>query len=154
MKRFSVEAIFKAIDRVTQPVRKMESAVGRFTDSTRRGLKSFDGKLTRINQGFKKLATSALVAGAVIGSLGADTIKTGAQFEQSIVNAAAKYGDLAKKGSETYLALEDAARLAGRTTEFTASQSADAINELAKAGFNAQQTISALPKVIDLATAP
>jgi TP901 family phage tail tape measure protein len=83
----------------------------------------------------------------------ADVIQTGAEFEQTLVSAAAKFPEGIKKGSEAFKQLEDTARKTGATTEFTASQAASGLNFLAMAGFNAEQSITALPAIVDLATA-
>ena len=49
--------------------------------------------------------------------------------------------------------MERAARDAGATTMFSASQAAEALNYLALAGYDADKAIDALPKVLNLASA-
>lgn len=151
--RFSVESVFKAVDRVTAPVRKMQSRIGRFTRSIQRGFRNANRAVNKFGQGLKRVAvvgTAALLAlGAGIGSI----IRTGAEFEQTLVNAAAKFPEGIRKGSEAFKELEAVARKTGATTEFTASQAAEGLNFLALAGFNAEQSMAALPGVVDLATA-
>jgi TP901 family phage tail tape measure protein len=49
--------------------------------------------------------------------------------------------------------IRDRAREAGATTEFTAAQSAEALNFLAKAGFSAAEAMGSLDSMINLATA-
>jgi TP901 family phage tail tape measure protein len=101
----------------------------------------------------KKGAIAVTAALALSTGAMANVISTGAEFEQTLVAAAAKYPGEIRKGTEAFKQLEDAARKTGATTEFTASQSAQALNFLAMAGFNAENSISALPAVVDLATA-
>ena len=151
-KRFSVEAVFKAIDKITAPVKRMQNQIGRMARNTERGLRRLDRSLDRVSSGFKKVGVAAVAAMAVTGVAMGDVIKTGAEFEQTLVNAATKFSGEVRKGTEEFQRLEDAARQAGRTTEFTASASAAALNELAKAGLDVEQSIGALPGVIDLAT--
>jgi TP901 family phage tail tape measure protein len=151
-KRFTIEAVFKAIDRITVPVTRMQNRIGKFTRSFAGGLKSVDRAVSGFTQGLRRMAIIATIAFAATGAAMADVIRTGAKFEQSLVNASARFGDI-KKGSEAFKALEDAAREVGRTTEFTASQAAQGLNILATAGFNAEAAMAALPSVIDLATA-
>jgi TP901 family phage tail tape measure protein len=154
--RFSVESVFKAVDRVSAPVSRMQNRIQKFTRTTRNGV-------DRASRSFKNLGRdikgAALVGAASLASLIAvmmPVVNTTAQFEQSIVNAAAKFPGLVKNGKvaeDQLIKLENVARKVGGTTEFTASQSAEALNFLAMAGFSAEQAIAALPKVVDLATA-
>ena len=56
-------------------------------------------------------------------------------------------------GAEDYQKLENAARECGETTKYTASESADALNYLALAGYDVNKAVETLPKVLNLATA-
>lgn len=151
--RFSVEAVFKAVDRVTAPVSRMQNRVKKFTRSMNRGLTRLNRNVDKFSGGIKRAGLAVAASLFIAGSAMADVIGTGAEFEQTLVNAAAKFPGEIRKGTEAFQQLEDAARRTGKTTEFTASQSANALNFLAMAGFNAEQSIAALPGVVDLATA-
>jgi TP901 family phage tail tape measure protein len=151
--RFSVETIFKAVDKLTAPVSRMQNSIGKFTRSASDGLGRLNRRFSKVSDGIKKVGRNMLIGAAVIGGAMTSVVATGAQFEQSIVNASAKFPEGVKRGTDAFKALEDAARKTGSTTEFTASQSAEAINFLAMAGFNAENAIAALPGVVDLATA-
>ena len=151
--RFSVEAVFKAVDRVTAPVSRMQNRVGKFTRSMNRGLTRLNRNVDKFSSGMKRAGVVVAASMFIAGGALADVIKTGAEFEQTLVNAAAKFPGEIRKGTEAFKQLEDAARKTGVTTEFTASQSANALNFLAMAGFNAEQSVAALPGVVDLATA-
>lgn len=151
--RFSVDAVFRAVDRVTAPVSRMQNRVGKFTRSMNRGVTRLNRNVDKFAAGMKRgalvvVASVGLMSGAMAGVIG-----TGAEFEQSIVSAAAKFPGEIRKGTEAFEQLEAAARKTGSTTEFTASQSAEALNFLAMAGFNAEASIAALPGVVNLATA-
>lgn len=151
--RFTVEAVFKAVNRITAPVSKMQNDVGKFTRTASRNFRRLNRRLDNFRSGMKSWALAVVASFALVSGTMADTIFTGAKFEQSIVSAVAKFPGEIKRGSEAFKALESAARKTGKTTEFTANQSAQALNFLAMAGFNAEQAISALPGVVDLATA-
>jgi TP901 family phage tail tape measure protein len=151
--RFSVETIFKAVDKLTAPVSRMQNSIGKFTRSASDGLGRLNRRFSKVSDGIKKVGRNMLIGAAVIGGAMTSVVATGAQFEQSIVNASAKFPEGVKRGTDAFKALEDAARKTGSITEFTASQSAEAINFLAMAGFNAENAIAALPGVVDLATA-
>jgi len=151
--RFSVEAVFKAVDRVTAPVSRMQNRVGKFTRSMNRGLGKLNRSVDKFSGGIKRAGLAVAASMFIVGGAMANVIGTGAEFEQTLVNAAAKFPGEIRKGTEAFKLLEDAARQTGKTTEFTASQAANGLNFLAMAGFNAEQSIAALPGVVDLATA-
>lgn len=152
-KRFSVEAIFKAVDRVTAPVTRMQNAVGKMTRSVEAGVRRMNVRTAAIGEGIKSGALHAAAGLGAISVAMSEVIRTGAEFEQTLTNAAAKFDGDVRKGTSAFEALEDAARKTGATTEFSATQSAEALNSLAMAGFSVESAIAALPSVVDLATA-
>lgn len=151
-KRFTVEAVFKAIDKFTAPVSRMQNSISKFTRKTERGLRSIDRRLGTITRGLKTVGVVGAASLALMSVAMADVIKTGAQFEQTLVNAGTRFQGGIKKGTEAFKKMEDAARQAGRTTEFTATEAASALNSMARAGFKVDDAINALPQIIDLAT--
>lgn len=151
--RFSVEAVFRAVDRVTAPVSRMQNRVGRLTRSMGRGFDKLNRSVGKFASGVKRGAVAVTAALAISGAAMASVIGTGAEFEQTLVNAAAKFPGEIRRGTEAFEQLESAAKKTGSTTEFTASQAASALNFLAMAGFNAESSVAALPGVVDLATA-
>lgn len=70
-----------------------------------------------------------------------------ATFEQSMVRTAA----VAQATEAELAAMERTARELGATTQFTAQQAAEGMQFLAMAGFDATQTIEAMPGVLQLA---
>ena len=151
--RFSVEAVFKAIDKVTAPVKKMQKQVNKFTRNMRLNFGRLSRVVDKVGGAMKKAGKLAASGAAIAGLALGDVIRTGARFEQTLVNAAAKFPDDVRKGTVAFEELQAAALQVGSTTEFTASQSAEALNFLALAGFTSKQAIAALPGVVDLATA-
>jgi TP901 family phage tail tape measure protein len=151
--RFSVEAVFKALDRVSAPVSRMQNNVNKMTRSMEAGLRGVNNRMNTLGDGIKKGALYATASLGTISVAMADIINTGAEFEQTLTNAAAKFPGEIKKGTPAFKMLEDAARKTGAATEFSASQAAEALNFLAMAGFNAKSATAALPGVVDLATA-
>lgn len=61
--RFSVEAVFKAVDRITAPVSRMQNRVGKFTRAMERGLRKVNRVLGKLTRGLAKGARSALKFG-------------------------------------------------------------------------------------------
>jgi TP901 family phage tail tape measure protein len=150
--RYSVEAVFRAVDRITAPVSRIQNRVGQLTRSMRRGFDRVNRTMDRVAGGIRR---GAVVAAAAIGSIGVamfNVIGTGATFEQTMVNAATKFPGAIRKGTAAFKELEDAALKTGATTEFTATQAAQALDFLAMAGFGPKAAIASLPGVVDLAT--
>ena len=152
-RRFSVEAVFKAKDRMTAPVSRMQNRVSKMTRSMTRGYRKLNKVVGKFAAGVKKGSLVVVASLAATSAAMASVIGTGAEFEQTLVNAAAKFPGEIRKGTEAFEQLEKAAKKTGSSTEFSASQAAGALNFLAMAGFSAEGAVAALPGVVDLATA-
>lgn len=154
-KRFTVEAVFKGIDRFTAPITKMQNRVGKFS----RGLKRFStaahGVTSSMVSGLKKVGAVALVTFGILGAGYAGVIRTAVEFEKNITAASAKLPNL-KAGTSAYAAalanLSKEARRVGQVTEFTAGQTAQAMNVFITAGFNAEQATAGLMGAVNFAT--
>lgn len=152
---FSVFSKFKAVDDISKPMRRMRKSVSSFGSSATKDFKRVDKAADGLGKKIKSVAAigaTLLSLQAVTGQL-VSAVAVGAEFEQTIVNAAAKFGGAADRGTKNFKALEDAAKQAGKTTEFSSVEAAQGLNFLAMAGFDTKQSIAALPGVIDLATA-
>lgn len=150
---FSVSTIFKAVDRISGPLTRMTSSVNRFANTAERSLGRVNKGLNRTRSAISSGVKATTAAAAVSGAALAKVTKTGAEFEQQITNAAAKFPGEIRRGTKAFGELSDAARQVGSATEFSATQAAGALNFLAMAGFDADQSIGALPKIVDFATA-
>lgn len=152
---FAVSTAFKAIDKTS----KVLKTIARNTKATTAKMSAAFQKLERKTAIFGGRFKDAFKTGIAVAGIATLTlamqqgIRTGLDFEQTVVNASAKFGSAARPGTQAFKNLEAAARDVGATTEFTASQAAEGLNFLALAGFNANQSIAALPQVVDLATA-
>tara|TARA_R110000772_G_scaffold268728_1_gene398245 strand:+ start:12210 stop:14201 length:1992 start_codon:yes stop_codon:yes gene_type:complete len=151
--RFSVEAVFKAVDKMTAPISRMQNRVGRFTRNMGQGFDRLNRNVDKFSAGLRKGALAVTAGLALTSGAMASVIGTGADFEQTLVSAAAKFPGEIRRGTEAFQVLEQAARRTGATTEFSASEAAGALNFLAMAGFDAESAVAALPGVVDLATA-
>lgn len=73
--RFSVEAVFKAVDRITAPMNRMQNRVSKFTRSVSRGLRKANKTVDSLVRGMGRGAkTVAKFGGAVLGIGSAATI--------------------------------------------------------------------------------
>lgn len=84
-----------------------------------------------------------------ITDFGKVSVETGAQFDSSMSQVAATMGTTVDKISD----LRDFAQEMGRTTTFSATQAADALNYMALAGYDANTSMGMLPNVLNLAAA-
>lgn len=89
------------------------------------------------------IGAAAIVAGLI------STVRVLAQFEQQMAAVAAITG---ATGAE-FAALEGEARRLGATTRFTASQAAEGLEFLARAGFESADAVDALEGTLNLASA-
>jgi len=147
--RFSVEAIFRAVDRVTAPVARMQTRVQRFTRSMTRGLRSANRAMGRVAGGLKTAGRNAAVAGAIFIAASANVLAAGAEFEQAITNV----GAVSLQTRAEIAPLEKMALDLGRTTKFTSTQAANAMEVMTRAGFSMQEVMAATPAVLSAAAA-
>lgn len=87
--------------------------------------------------------------GAEIINFTKDIILLGAKFDKTMSRVAA----LTKAVGQDFKDLENLALRMGTTTEFTASQAAEAMTFLSQAGFDTNQIMKALPGTLQLASA-
>ena len=149
MSRFSIESVFTAIDRFTGPVRKMERTVGAFSRKAELDLRAVNRRLDKMTHSARQSA-AALTGMAVAGGyLGARLLSAGVDFEQAITNV----GAVGLQTRAQIAPLEALALELGRTTKFTAIEAANAMEMLARAGFNTNEILSATPGVLYAAAA-
>jgi TP901 family phage tail tape measure protein len=94
-------------------------------------------------------ATAITAAISALKNFAADVIETGSAFDESMSKVAALSGATA----EELELLEETARQYGATTQFSASEAADALGYMALAGWNAEESADALGGVLNLAAA-
>lgn len=104
-----------------------------------------------------KVVTGAIAGvSTAVGGVATASIKVGMDFESSMSQVAATMGITSQEiasGSKSFEMLKQAAKDAGSSTQFSASQSAEALNYLALAGYDAEKAVQALPTVLNLAAA-
>ena len=107
------------------------------------------------------LISSAIINGVKALANGLKTLATaavgvGSDFESGMSQVAATMGITTEEiaaGSEEFDKLQKAAKEAGATTQFSATQAAEALNYMALAGYDADKSIETLPTVLNLAAA-
>lgn len=96
-------------------------------------------------------ATGVILAGTAtaIGAIGAASVKVGSDFEASMSKVAAISGAT----GDDLKALTDKAKEMGATTKFSASESADALQYMAMAGWKTEDMLNGLEGIMNLAAA-
>ena len=152
-KRFIIETLFKAADLLTGPIRRMQTKVGAAARTMERNFRTMGRRVDRVNRGLKTFGRNAVLA---IGAMTAALTKTtlvGADFEQTLVDAAVKFPGMIRKGTAEFEALEKSALDVAATSRFMARDTAGSLLFMAKAGFEANEAIRLLPQAVDFATA-
>lgn len=150
--KFSVSAVFKGIDKISAPMSRMGNAVGKFTSAASKKIDRLNKRLEGVSKTLKKVGTGVgVTAVAGLTATIAGAVQEGIKFEQTLINAGAKFGGI-RKGTKDFLILSKAAKQIGKTTEFSAAQAAKGLEFLAMANFSAAQAAKVLPSIVDLAT--
>lgn len=118
----------------------------------------FESGANGIGNIIKGIGVEKMIEGAVSKTLelGKACLNVGMGFESSMSQVAATMGITTEEianGSEDFDRLSAAAKEMGATTQFSASNAADALNYLALAGYDTDKAISTLPTVLNLAAA-
>ena len=149
MARFSVETVFKAIDRMTAPISRMQNRVNRFTRGMTRSVRAMSDGWGRLQAKISKTARAVAAGTAMMAVATAGLAQSGLDFEQAITNV----GAVSLQTRAQIAPLEAQAKQLGATTKFTATEAANAMEILARAGFNTQQIMQAVPAVLSAAAA-
>lgn len=146
------------VGRLTVPVGADLGPISKDLEKLRRQLGGATAGLDGVERAVQKTNRATQALGRQLRSVGVilaatfgarQIITTLAGFENSMAAVAAITGAT----SVELAALRDIAKELGATTEFSASQAADGLKFLGMAGFNAAQSVAAIPAVLDLATA-
>lgn len=147
--KFSIEGVLRLTDRLTRPLTRVESRVGRFARRSSANMRKLDKSfmqshrtISRVGLGLAAFGVSAALA---LGHVG----KAGADFEQAITDV----GAVGLQTRAQIKPLEDLALQLGATTKFTATQSAAAMELMARSGFSNAQIIAGVGGVLDAAAA-
>ncbi len=120
---------------------------------------SFKSALGTVTKGLGSIvsavSTATTAAAAAVSAMGVAAVNVGREFEASMSQVAATMliDKNAEAGKKNFEILENAARECGRSTAFSATEAAEALNYLALAGYDAEKAATALPTVLKLAGA-
>jgi len=142
---FNLAVIIQAVDQLTGPAREMAQAISDLDGMAERGR-------SMLAWGNQMSVSGALTQGAAdrIWNAMQGPIGAAAQFEQSMALVRAVTANIT---GEEFEALSAQARELGATTAFSATQAAEGMAFLAKAGFSANEQLAAMPSMLALARA-
>ncbi len=151
--RKQMEALNRTIEEETvrlSQLRTEQASIRSLISQTTRTLTEHNDQWTVLKGTLANLASDTLQKlGRGLKNIVSDVIRTGESFSASMSEVGAISGATAEELQQ----LEDAARLYGSTTRYSATEAADALKYMALAGWNAQQSIDGLPAVLNLAAA-
>jgi len=127
-------------DRLGKQVKKTDKKVKSFSTSL--------SQMTKVTTGLLGPISAAIGIGGLVG-LSSSLLKTGAHFEQTM----ATVKGVSRATQKEFESLTNIAKKMGEQTEWSATQSGEALQFLSMAGFKAKDSVAALPGVLDLATA-
>ena len=129
-------------------LRTEQASIRNLISATTRTLTDNNDQWTVLKGTLANLASDTLKKlGSALKNTVSDVIQTGEQFTAAI----SKVGAISGATAEELQQLEDAARLYGSTTMYSAKEAADALQYMALAGWNTEQSIEGLPSVLNLA---
>lgn len=133
---------------------ELYATIGADTSQLGNASRAMSNFVSGATSGFSKLNKTIVGVTAVIGSMAATMAaikitKTGMEFEQTMTIVKG----VSKATSEEFVRMNEIVRNLGATTEWTATQAGEAMKFLSMAGFEASESIKALPGTLDLATA-
>jgi TP901 family phage tail tape measure protein len=159
-KEFPVKWRFGVIDNLSAPLRKMKESFKPITDAAKKaqseftvlqksseGLRKSLSKVGKSTQNVGKAMTLGITA--PVTAFGASVIKASLGFETSMNKVAA----LTRATGKPLEDMRNMAKDLGATTQFSASEAADAMAFLGMAGFKTNEILQATPGLLDLAAA-
>lgn len=127
-----------------------KSEFDRGLDDSESKAKGFGSKLTSgLGGAMKAIGAGMAAAGTAMVGFGTKAVQTGIGFDSAMSQVAATMGVTTDEIAE----LRDFAQEMGATTVFSATQSAQALNYMALAGYDAEKSMQMLPNVLNLAAA-
>ena len=125
--------------------RKVQS----FGDRLSQRLDAVSAGMGKVKGAMSAIAGPAAMVGAGIGLVGGNIVKAGAGFEEAISSV----GAVALKTRDQIKPLEEEALRLGSTTKFTATEAAQAMETMARAGFEQEEILSGVSGVLSAAAA-
>lgn len=135
-------------------IRKLSEEYGRLSSRMERSRKMSQALHATSAQGDALRSQRSTLQSQLLSAAGtAMTVALPAKIAVDFEDSIARVGAVANASEADMARLTDTARQLGRDTVFSASQAAEGMKYLAMAGFDANETIAAMPGMLDLAAA-
>lgn len=140
-----IDVVMQLTDRVSEPLRRIRSNM----EENSRLNRQLGRDVRNVGRGFGSIASTMMPAATAVSAFGALGTKTFMDFEDTITGAGVKAG---ATGEQLERMKEKALQL-GHDFPITASEAAEAMDRLAAGGFDAEQTMAAMPGIIEASVA-
>ncbi len=151
--RFSIEAVFKGTDQMSRVMSRIEGKSKGFSGALARDFDGLGSRFNKVGGQLADLAKKAAVVGLAVGGAAVVALShighTGAEFEQKITDVGAVMGKTRSQIGD----LEKSAMSLGVTTQFSSSQVAEAMEFMARKGFDSQEILQGIPGVLNAVAA-
>lgn len=135
----AMRSVTKSLDKLNSPLRRVNSSMRRFSQ-----------RMAASSDRMKKIgSTMTRRISLPMSIFGALTLRTAAKFQSSMNNVQA----ITRTTGKELEKMTELAKKMGAETQFSASESADAMGFLAMAGLSVKEVIAALPGTLELAAA-
>lgn len=135
--------------RVTAATQGFQQGMARSASSAQQASGRITRSMQRNQQALQAAGVAGIGMGVALGTGLATAVSAGADFQAEMNQVRAVSGAT----GEDFEALSGVAREMGRSTKFGATEAAEGLSFLSMAGFEAQESVEALPGVLDLAAA-
>jgi TP901 family phage tail tape measure protein len=157
---FPVKWRFGVVDKLTAPLKNMAGSFKPMIEAAKaadaqfelmqKNTEKFRKKMSKIGTGIRDVGTKMTIGlTAPITAFGAAAIKTAIGFDESMNKVAA----MTEATGEPLLKMRTLAKQLGSTTQFSASEAAEAMANLGQAGFGVNEILAATPGLLNLAAA-
>lgn len=140
-----IDVVMRLTDNVTEGLHHIRTEM----EQTARANSQMGRNLTNAGKGVGALSSAMMPLAAGIAGVGAIGVKTFMDFDATITGAGVKAGATAEEMQK----MKDAASQMGAQFPTTARDVAEGMDRLAAGGFNAEQTIGAMPGIIEASIA-
>lgn len=145
--------------KISAEISKFNSEMKNLSSKLKDASKEFEG-LAKAGESVSKISKKFLPVTAGVAAIATVSGKTAIDFDSAMRQVSATMGmtaeeiaDKTSKNGKDFEKLANCAREMGRQTKYSSAESAEALNYMALAGLDVEQSISLLPKVLNLASA-
>lgn len=140
-----IDVVMKLTDNVTDGLRHIKTEM----EQTAKANMEMGRNLSNAGRNVSKISSAMMPLAAGIAGVGAVGVKTFMDFDATMTGAAVKAGAT----TEEMQKMKDAAAQMGAKFPVTANEVAEGMDRLAAGGFDAEQTIGAMPGIIEASIA-